>query len=198
MTNSAPPNICRFASSAVYLSFTSSCIILSFVLLVAEPKYIDNILSNIKNYENSKLYRISNDEFYVKYDPDYNIPNNSIVNISGLTSSFSNLNKKHIVSVPEFNTKLINNITYGNLGIVTDIQVQDLPRDIFPSKVSIGSSIQIFGESYDQYFEILNYFKDLNVLRVKRVSSAGLSTADSLVKFLPNILIVIKKIWITC
>lgn len=161
---------------------------------IINGKEIDNIQSNIKIYENSKLYRISNDEFYVKYDPNYNIPNNSIINISGLTSSFSNLNKKHIASVPEFNTKLINNITYGNLGIVTDIQVQDLPRDIFPSKVSIGSSIQIFGESYDQYFEILNYFKDLNVLRVKRVSSAGLSTADSLVKFLPNKLIIKDKI----
>jgi hypothetical protein len=153
-------------------------------------KEIDNILTDVKLYENSKVYRISKDQFYVKYNPNYDIPNNSFVSISGLTSSFSNLNKKHIVNVSEFNTKLINSIPFGGPGIVTDIQVQDLPSGFFPNRVSIGSSIKIFGEFSDQYFNILNYFEELNVLRVERISSSGLSTANSLVSFLPEILLI--------
>jgi hypothetical protein len=153
-------------------------------------KEIDTILTNVKLYENSKLYKISRDQFYVKYNPNYDISNNSFVSISGLTSSFSNLNKKHIVNVSEFDTKLIASITFGSPGIVTDIQVQDLPSGLFPNRVSIGSSIKISGESYDQYFNILNYFEDLNVLRIERTSSSGLSTANSRVSFLPEILLI--------
>jgi hypothetical protein len=144
---------------------------------------ISNIQTTIKLYENSKLYRNSKDEFYVKYQPNYNIVNNSYVTISGLTSSFSNLNKRHLVRLNEFNTKLFTSVSFGSPGVVTDIQLQD-----FPSRISIGSSIKISGESYDQYFKILNYFDDINVLRVERTSSSGLSTANSTVSFLPDIL----------
>ena len=146
-------------------------------------KKINTIQSNIKIYENSKFYTSSKNEFYVRFYPNYEIKNNSYINISGLTSSFANLNGTYRSLVNEFSTKLLENIPYGNTGIVTDIYLQD-----FPNRVSIGSSIKIYGSSYNQYFKVLNYFNDLNVLRVKRTSSAGLSTSNSLVEFLPDVL----------
>lgn len=158
-----------------------------------EGEKIDSIQSEIKIYENCKLYTNSNNSFYIKYQPNFDVSKNTLVTISGLTSSFSNLNGVHRSTTIEFNTKLINSITFGgniddanptNVGLaVTDIYLQD-----FPKRVSIGSSIKIFGESYDQYFKILNYFNDIGALRVARTSSSGLSTANSLVSFLPDVL----------
>lgn len=144
-------------------------------------KEIENIESNIKIYENAKLYRNSGTEFYIKYLPNHEIENNAAVNISGLTSSFDFINGSYNAIIEEFSTKLTKEIPYGSTGIVTDIYLQD-----FPNRVSIGSSIKIFGETYDEYFTILNYFNNIGVLRVERTSSAGLSTENSIVTFLPD------------
>ncbi len=149
---------------------------------------LSSIQSNVKKYENAKLYINSSNEFYIKYLPNFNIPNNSKVTITGLTSSFANLNGQHNVFVEEFDTKLNNSIPFGATGIATDLYLQD-----FPKRVSIGSSIKIIGESYDQYFKILNYFSDIDVLRVVRTSSSGLSTTNSTVSFLADILKVQEK-----
>jgi hypothetical protein len=144
---------------------------------------LSSIQSTTRTYENAKLYTNSSNEFYVKYLPNFDISNNSKVTITGLTSSFTNLNGQHNVFVEEFNTKLINNIPFGATGIVTDLYLQD-----FPKRVSIGSSIKIVGENYDQYFKILNDFKDIGVLRVARTSSSGLSTSNSTLSFLSDTL----------
>ena len=149
---------------------------------------LSSIQSNVKKYENVKLYINSSNEFYVKYLPNFNIPNNSKVTITGLTSSFANLNGQHNVFVEEFDTKLNNSIPFGATGIATDLYLQD-----FPKRVSIGSSIKIIGASYDQYFKILNYFSDIDVLRVVRTSSSGLSTTNSTVSFLADTLKVQEK-----
>ena len=146
-------------------------------------KELSSIQSSVKTYENVKLYTSSSNEFYVKYLPNFDIPNNSKVTITGLTSSFANLNDQHNVFVEEFNTNLTNSISFGAIGIATDLYLQD-----FPKRVSIGSSIKIVGENYDQYFKILNYFNDRGVLRVLRTSTSGLSTSNSPVSFLPDVL----------
>jgi hypothetical protein len=146
-------------------------------------KEVDSIQSTVRIYENSKVYKNSNAEIYVKYLPNFNLVNNSAVNITGLTSSFDQLNGQHTVFVEEFNTKLSNSIPFGAVGVITDIYLQD-----FPKRVSIGSSIKIISEDYEQYFTILNYFNDLGVLRVERTISSGLSTSNSTVSFLPDVL----------
>jgi hypothetical protein len=148
-----------------------------------EGKKVDNIQSIVKLYENSKIYKNSDNQIYVKYLPSFDLSNNSTVNIVGLTSSFDELNGKHTAFIEEFNTKLSNNIPFGIVGVVTDIYLQD-----FPKRVSIGSSIKIIGEDYVQYFTILNYFNDPGILRVERTISSGLSTANSPVSFLPDVL----------
>lgn len=159
---------------------------------------IDSIESDIKIYENCKLYVNSKNDFYIKYQPNFDIVNNSLVSVTGLSSSFSNLNGTHRALVEDFTTKLSKSISYGdkfnpddptNVGsALTDIYLQDFPR-----RVSIGSSIKIIGESYDQYFKIINYFNDISVLRVLRVSSAGLSTENSTVSFLPDVISISEK-----
>lgn len=144
---------------------------------------IDKIESEIKIYENAKLLKYSDNNFYVKYQPNYDIVNNSFVTLSGLTSSFSHLNGEHLVTLPEFQTKLSLQIPNTNAGIVTDIYLQSFPR-----QVSIGSSIKIVNSDGDKYFTILNYFDDIGALRVERTNS-GLCTANSTVVFLPDIII---------
>ena len=151
-------------------------------------KKLSSVQSIVRTYENAKLYTNSSNEFYVKYLPNFDIPNNSKVTITGLTTSFANLNGRHNVFVEEFNTNLINSISFGAPGIVTDLYLKD-----FPKRVSIGSSIKIVGADYDQYFKILNYFNDIGVLRVVRISSSGLSTSNSPVSFLPDVLKVQAK-----
>ena len=146
-------------------------------------KKIENITSSIKLYENVKLYKNSQNQFYLKYQPNFDFQKNNKITISGLTTSYSYLNGDHEVSIPQFNTKLVDSIPYGNSGIVTDIYI-----DNFPPRVSIGSSIKIYGSSYDQYFKVLNYFDDIKVLRVKRSSSAGLSTVNSVLSFLSDVI----------
>ena len=145
---------------------------------------IDSIESQSKTYENVKFYSNGLNEFYLKYLPNFDIPENSIVRISGLTTSFSSLNKFHEIYFQNFNTKLLTEIPFGSTGIITDIQLEN-----FPPRVSIGSSIKISGLLYDQYFSILNYFKDKNIIKVKRTSFAGLSTENSLVTILSDVVV---------
>ena len=146
---------------------------------------IESIESKSKTYENAKFYSNGLNAFYVKNTPNFDIPQEeSIIKISGLSTAFSALNKSHKVLFRNFNTKLLTQIPFGATGIITDIQLEN-----FPPRVSIGSSIKIFGSLYDQYFTILNYFKDRNIIKVKRTSFAGLSTENSIVTLLSDVFI---------
>ena len=148
-----------------------------------EGKQISSIESKIKKFENAKFYSLGSNDFYIKYSPNFDIPENSAVTITGLSTQYANVNGTRKVDFSNFTTKLSDNIVFSSVGFVTDIQLLS-----FPNRVSIGSSIKIKGQSYDEYFKILNYFRDLNILKVKKVSSSGLSTSGSIVTFLSDVL----------
>ncbi len=148
-----------------------------------EGKKIESIQSKVKIFENAKFYSNGNDQFYVKYLPNFDIPNNPKIKISGLSTEYSSINKTHNIIFENFTTTLTQNNQYTNVGVVTDIIVRSIP-----SRVSIGSSIKIIGQSYNVYYTVLNCFNDLNTLRVKN-TSAGLSTQGSLVTFLSDVII---------
>lgn len=153
-----------------------------------DGKKINSIQAAVKIYENVNLYKNSSDQFYLKNLPNFDVKNNSAITISGLTSSFEYLNGQNTAFFNEFNTTLINAIPFGSVGVVTDLYLKD-----YPNRVSIGSSIKIFGSSYDQHFTILNYFKEIGVLRVERTGISGLSTANSTVSFLTDVLLFNRK-----
>jgi hypothetical protein len=148
-----------------------------------EGEKITSIQSIVKIYENAKFYSNGNEQFYIKYLPNFDILNNANIRISGLSTEYSSLNKTHDVTVENFSTIITHNNQYTNVGVVTDIIVKSLPQ-----RVSIGSSIKIIGQSSDIYYTILNCFNDLNTLRVEN-TYAGLSTEGSLVTFLSDIII---------
>lgn len=149
-----------------------------------EGEKIDSIVSNFKSYENAKFYSNGKNQFYVKYLPNFDIQDSGRVRITGLSTNYSNINKLHNIRFKNFNTKLSRNIPFSNAGIITDISVQSLP-----SRVSIGSSIKIIGNSFDEYYTILNYYRNSNTLKVKKTSLSGFSTEGSLVTFLSDIII---------
>lgn len=155
---------------------------LDCIVETVKGKKINKIESKIQIYENAKLFTYKDNNFYVKYQPNYDIVNNSFVTLSGLTSSFSHLNGEHLITLSEFETKLSLEIPNGSVGVVTDIYLQSFPR-----QVSIGSSIKIINTNGDKYFTILNYFDDIGAIRVER-SSSGLCTANSAVVFLSDII----------
>jgi len=148
-------------------------------------KTIDAINNVSKTYLNAKLYSSTVDGTKISILPNHEIKPNTKIEVTGFTSSFSKLNGTYEAKVNNFYSTLIDSIPEYSAGIVTDIKVS-----AYPAIVSIGSSIKITtgtsSSSYDQYFNILNYYEDYSIIRCKKVGDSGLSTSNSPVHFLPN------------
>lgn len=158
-------------------------------------KQIDNIENNYIKYTDAKVYPYNVSSSFIRILPSHDIVNNTVISITGLTTNFEPLNGDYVAEVDTFSTKLDEDIPSYNpnategtyqpnvTGIVTDIKLQN-----FPKMVSIGSSIEIKGESNDQYFTIFNYFPDKKIVRCRKTGVSGASTSLSTVNFLPNII----------
>ena len=158
-------------------------------------KQIDTIENNYIKYTNAKIYSTNSSSSFIRILPSHNIVNNTVISITGLTTNFEPLNGDYVAEVDTFATRLSEAIPsydpnaqsgthHPNVtGIVTDIKLEN-----FPKIVSIGSSIEIKGESTDQYFTILNYFSDKKIVRCRKTGVSGASTSLSTVNFLPSII----------
>ena len=115
---------------------------------------------------------------------NHGLKNDDIVSISGISTDLSSLNDSFKIKAVDFDTTIISSIT-SSTGITTEIFVADIPESI-----SIGSSITIGSET----LKILKIYRDLNVLKVNRLSNLSTHNRGSLVNYLTNKFTVNKSI----
>lgn len=138
-------------------------------------KNISNIQTTLKNYENS-IIEWNENKLKVTINPSHIFNDEDYVTISDLPDSLSNLNGYYKIGVTTYTTKVAKNIPTSISGIVTDINVIDIPKN-----VSIGSSIKIDIE----LFKVLNIFDSPRILRVLN-STGSAHSIGSTVQFLSD------------
>jgi len=148
---------------------------------------IESIEVESIKYNNAIFTWKVNDEVEVNVIPSHNYKESDYVEVSGFSyeneddedddeDDDDNLNKSYRIGVTTSQTCLIQNIPSGSSGIVTDIYVSNIPKNI-----SINSNIKIENEE----LKVLNCFYDEKVVRVIR-SSGVAHTSTNQVEFIPS------------
>ena len=141
-------------------------------------KEIVNLNTSIQTYE-SVVFSWKNErevKAYIK--PYHTLSNGDYITISGLSTNLSQLNGSYQIGVTSYSSSCISSITSSTAGLSTEIYVSQLPSE----PISIGSSIVIDNET----LSVLEVFKNLNILKVKRGSSGVSHTATTQINFLPD------------
>jgi hypothetical protein len=149
-------------------------------------KDIIKIDTSVETYENAIFTYKNGEEVKVTIKPNHNLSNNDFVVISGFSTNLSKLNNSYKIGVSSYYSNVLKDIPSSPIsGLTTEIYVTQLP-----TTVSVGSSISIGGER----LSILEVYKNLNILKVKR-GSVGLShTATTQINFIPDSFIIPQKI----
>ena len=107
---------------------------------------------------------------------------NDNITISGLSTSINALTlQNHQIGISSDTTTLLKELSTQVVGIVTDIYVANIPK-----QVSVGSTIAIG----DEELSVLSLFETRNILRVKRglgsAGSVGIHTMSTEVRTVPS------------
>ena len=142
---------------------------------------IESIKTSTEEYDDSILTWFD-DKIKVSILPSHNLYNNDYVVLSGLTTDINRLNSSYKIGFTSHSTRTANDIpvaadTTVNSGIATDIFVYNIP-----DSVSVGSNISAGTET----LEILQIFRNQNILRVSRGSTGVAHTAGSLISYNPD------------
>jgi len=139
---------------------------------------VDNIQTTIEEYDNSIL--LWEDNQVKIHIPNNNLNDKDFINLSGISTNISKLNSSYQIGITSYTASTISTcIASPSIGFTTEIYVSSVP-----DSVSIGSSISIGTET----LKILNIFKNLNVIRVKRgFTSFNVEHPESsLVNYIPD------------
>ena len=149
-------------------------------------KSIANIETTSTSYQNSVFSWDSADKIKVSIIPNHNLSNLDYVTISGFSTSLSELNGVHRISVPSYdNARCLSTITSSSAGFTTEIYVAPIP-----DQISVGSSIGIGTET----LRVLGVFKNENILRIERGLTGISHTVGTAVSFLPDFFTIDKSI----
>ena len=155
---------------------------LSAVVSKIRGKDINDIKTDFNSYQDSILTWKNSLEVKITILPNHEIQNLDKVSVVGLSTNLFGIDGFYESVVEDFNTSLVSNIPVVALsGIVTDIYVSRLS-----SSISVGSSLSIGNEE----FSVINLYPKQNVLRVIRSSVGTSHTISSLVRLIPNNLII--------
>jgi hypothetical protein len=146
---------------------------------------INQIKTNIKEYNNTIFVWKDGENVEAFYDPFHEILDGDSVVVSGLSTSVKNLTGSKRVGVISDSIILFNDMP-PNIGVdaAEDIAVSNIPKS-----VSVGSTITIDGE----VLKVLNIFSDKSLLRVKRSDVGSAHTASSRISILPNSFVIPVK-----
>ena len=147
-------------------------------------KNIVDINTSSLSYNNSVITWNNSNQIKVTQN-GHDLNNDDYIVLSGLSSSLSGLNGTHKISVPSESTTLISTVTSAVAIGGTEIYVSNIPNNI-----SIGSSVGIGTENLN----ILNIFRDKNILRVERGLTGVSHSPNSIVTFIPNSFTFAKKL----
>jgi len=143
-----------------------------------EGKDIVKLTTSVDTYNNAIFTWNNSGEIKVSILPNHNLSNNDYVVVSGLSTSLSKLNNSYQIGVSSYYSNVLKNIPSTlTVGLTTEVYVTQLP-----ASVSIGSSIRIGAET----LQVLEVFRNLNILKVKRGSTGVSHTATTQINFIPD------------
>jgi hypothetical protein len=142
-----------------------------------EGKDIVELITSVQNYNNAIFTWNNEQEVKVTILPNHNLSDNDYVVISGFSTNLSKLNNSYQIGVSSYYSNVLKDIPTSSVGVATEIYVTQLP-----ASVSVGSSIAIGTE----ILSVLEVFKNLNILKVKRGSSGVSHTATTKINFIPD------------
>jgi hypothetical protein len=150
-----------------------------------EGKNIVKIDTSVETYENSIFTYKDGGKVEVTIKPHHNLSNNDFVVISGFSTNLSKLNNSYKIGVSSYYSNVLKDIPSSTSGLTTEIYITQLP-----TKVSVGSSIVIGGET----LSVLEVYKNLNILKVERGSTGVSHTATTQINFIPDSFTISQKI----
>jgi len=148
-------------------------------------KDIVNIVTSTEIYENAIFTWKNGLEVNVSILPNHTLLNNDTIVISGFSNNLSKLNGYHTIGITSYYSNVLEDIPASTIGITTEIYVSQIPESI-----SIGSSIAIKNE----VLSVIEIFKNLNILKVKRGLTGISHTATTPINFIPNSFVISKNI----
>jgi len=148
-------------------------------------KDIVELNTSVQTYQNSIFTWRNDREVKVTILPNHNLSDNDYVVISGFSTNLSELNNSYQINVSSYYSNVLKDIAASTVGLTTEIYVTQIP-----SSVSVGSSITINSET----LSVLEVFKNLNILKVKRGSTGLSHTATTQINFIPDSFTISKNI----
>ena len=151
-------------------------------------KNIFDVQTSVETYEDAIFTWNGEGKVKVSILPQHNLRNEEYVNISGFSSSLSELNGNFQIGITSFYSNLSSPIAGSDSSPgagTTEIYVSQIP-----SSVSAGSSVGIGSET----LQVLNVFPNLNVLRVKRGLVGTSHTATTKVAYIPDSFTISKNV----
>jgi hypothetical protein len=151
-----------------------------------QGKDIVNLNTSVESYSNAIFTWNNDNEIKVTILPNHTLSNDDYVVISGLSTNLSKLNNSYQISVSSFYSNVLKDIPpTSTAGLSTEVYVTQLP-----SSISVGSSITIGTET----LSVLEVFRNLNILKVKRGSTGVSHTATTQINFIPNSFTILQNI----
>ena len=148
-------------------------------------KDIVQLNTSVQTYQDSIFTWNNDSQVKVTILPNHNLSDNDYVVISGFSTNLTKLNDSYRISVNSYYSNVLKNIPASTAGLTTEIYVTQLP----PS-VSVGSSITVNSE----ILSVLEVFRNLNILKVKRGSTGVSHTATTQINFIPDSFTIFKNI----
>lgn len=137
-------------------------------------KFISSVSTTVDSYENIILTRKNSEELYVNVLPYHEFKSGDRVTLSGLsTNRLSNINGNYIINVESIREVGLYT-TIPSSGITTEIYLDQIPQ-----RVSVGMTAEIGSEK----LEILNIYREKNILRVRRTNSGLIHPVGTAVTF---------------
>lgn len=149
-------------------------------------KDIVKVDTTIESYENAIFNWDHSNQIKVSILPNHNLTDNDYVIISGFSTDLSNLNGSYKIGITSQYSNVLKDIPASTVGLSTEIYVTQLPSE----SVSVGSSIKIDSET----LQIIQVFKNSNILKVQRGSTGISHTAATPIYFIPDSFTISKNI----
>ena len=149
-------------------------------------KDIVKVDTTVESYENAIFNWVDSNQIKVSILPNHNLVDNDYVIISGFSTDLSNLNGSYKIGITSQYSNVLKDIPASTVGLSTEIYVTQLPSEA----VSVGSSIKIGSET----LQILEVFKNLNILKVQRGLTGISHTATTPIYFTPDSFTISKNI----
>jgi len=150
-----------------------------------QGKDITNLTTDVESYTDAIFTWNSDREVEVTILPNHNLLDNDYVVISGFSTNLNKLNNSYQIGISSYYSNVLKGIPTSTAGLSTELYVTQIP-----SSISVGSSIRIGTET----LQILEVFRNLNIIKVKRGSTGVSHAATTQINFIPDSFTILQNI----